>query len=326
MGDSYAKIAGVVVDGKTASEYKKKSYIVQGVSLSWSMIEEGYNVLKGIVKPYGFFKDADFCQRCGEIYSNAQTKLITYNENRGLSASGEPLQGIERGNAEIMRHNNFKGYLSDVKKIYEKARIEYDQLQSDWDATQEEYQRVQREGLTERGITIAKGQFMQYEDEYKQGMDNLQKSVKAQITEIRKTMEEHTKEFYRADPGKIDAGTMVLLNSGILTTDELIHLAEQNIGNTTMLRLIGVKVNEKLSGLKNGKRDENLVTLKYGLDNIGCGEREMKVFDEVTERVMMCFSNDNSFAAANSKVFNAVYDNYVSVMDRMIAQPETPAE
>ena len=78
--------------------------------------------------------------------------------------------------------------------------------------------------------------------------------------------------------------------------------------------------------MKNGERDENLVTLKYGLDNIGCGEREMKVFDEVTERVMLCFSNDNSFATANSKVFNATYDNYVAVMDQMIAQPETPAE
>ena len=144
MSNTYT-IAGVVVDGNTAYECKKKAYIVQGMSLDWSMIEQGNSVLKGMVKPCGLFKDAEFCQRCSEIYSSVQSKLITHNESLGLNASGEPLRERERGNVKIMRHNNFKGYLEDAKKIFEKARVEYERLQDEWDATQKEYQRIQRD-------------------------------------------------------------------------------------------------------------------------------------------------------------------------------------
>ena len=327
MSNTYT-IAGVVVDGNTAYECKKKAYIVQGMSLDWSMIEQGNNVLKGLVKPYGLFKDAEFCQRCSEIYSSVQSKLITHNESQGLNASGEPLREKERGNVKIMRHNNFKGYLDDAKKIYEKARVEYERLQDEWDATQKEYQRIQREGLTERGITIAKGQYMQYEDEYKQGMANLEQSVKTQLAEIRKAMKEHADEFYRADPSKLDANTMTLLNSGILTTDELIYLAEQNRSNVTMLRMIGARAKENYQKLyeKKGPHDEKLAALQLKLNRLGGGEEELGVFDNMSERIMMCVHKDKSFANAHTKTFETVFSDYYGVMDHMIAQPEVSAE
>lgn len=327
MSNTYT-VAGVVVDGNTAYECKKKSYIVQGMSLDWSMIEQGNNVLKGMVKPYGLFKDAEFCQRCSEIYSRVQSKLITHNESQGLNASGEPLMEKERGNVKIMRHNNFKGYLDDAKKIYEKARVEYERLQGEWDATQEEYRRIQREGLTERGIAIARGQYMQYEDEYKQGMANLEQSVKSQLAEVRKAMKEHADEFYRADPSKLDANTMTLLNSGILTTDELIYLAEQNRSNVTMLRMIGARAKENYQKLyeKKGPNDANLAALQLKLNRLGGGEEELGVFDNVSERIMMCVHKDKSFANAHTKTFETVFSDYYGVMDHMIAQPEVSAE
>lgn len=329
MNNTYT-VAGVVVDGNAAYECNKKAYMVQGVSIDWSMIEQGNNVLKGMVKPYGFFKDAEFCQRCSEIYSGVQSKLITYNESQGLNASGEPLQEKNKGVNKIMRHNDFKGYLDDAKKIYEKARVEYERLQGEWDATQEEYRRIQREGLTERGIAIAKGQYMQYEDEYKQGMDNLHQSVKAQLAEVRKAMEEHTREFYRADPSKLDANTMTLLNSGILTTDELIYLAEQNRNNVTMLRMIGVKAKENYDKLREKKgtlyADTNLAALQVKLNRLGGGEEELGVFDTVTERIMCCVNKDKSYANANTKSFETLFSGCYGAMDHMIAQPEVSAE
>ncbi|MBO5112525.1 MAG: hypothetical protein J6C12_04165 [Lachnospiraceae bacterium] len=329
MSNTYT-IAGVVVDGNTAYECKKKTYIVQGMSLDWSMVEQGNDVLKGMVKPYGFFKDAEFCQRCSEIYSSVQSKLITHNESQGLNASGEPLREKERGNVKIMRHNNFKGYLEDAKKIYEKARVEYERLQDEWDATQEEYNRIQRDGLTERGKVIARGQYMQYEDEYKQGMANLEQSVKTQLAEVRKAMKEHTDEFYRADPSKLDANTMALLNSGILTTDELIYLTEQNRSNVTMLRMIGVKAKENYDKLREKKgtlyADTNLAALQMELNRLGGGEEELGAFDAVTERIMSCIHKDNSYANAHVKTFETTFSGYYDLMDKMIAQPEVSAE
>ena len=327
MSNTYA-IAGVVVDGRTAYEHSKKSYIVHGMSMDWSMIEQGNNVLKGMVKPYGLFKNTEFCQRCSEIYSGVQSKLITYNESRGLNASGEPLREKNKGVNKIMRHNNFKGYLEDAKKIYDKARVEYERLQGEWDATQEEYQRIQREGLTERGIAIAKGQYMQYEDEYKQGMANLEQSVKTQLAEVRKSMKEHTDEFYRADPSRLDANTMTLLNSGILTTDELIYLAEQNRSNVTMLRMIGARAKENYQKLyeKKGPHDENLAALQLKLNRLGGGEEELGVFDTVTEGIMRCIGKDNRYASAHTKSFETLFGGCYGVMDKMVAQPEVSAE
>ncbi len=327
MSNTYI-VAGVVVDGNAAHEYNKRAYMVQGISLDWSMIEQGDNVLKGTIKPYGFFKDAEFCQRCSEIYNSVQAKLIAHNKNQGLNASGEPLREKERGNVKIMRHNNFKGYLDDAKKIYEKARVEYERLQGEWDATQKEYQRIQREGLTERGIAIARGQYMQYEDEYKQGMSNLEQSVKSQLAEVRKAMKEHTDEFYRADPSKLDANTMTLLNSGILTTDELIYLAEQNRSNVTMLRMIGARAKENYQKLyeKKGAHDEHLAALQVKLNRLGGGEEELGVFDTVSEGIMRCVQRDNSYANVHAKTFETTFSSCYGVMDKMVAQPEASAE
>ena len=91
MSNTYT-IAGVVVDGNTAYECKKKPYIVQGMTIDWSIIEQGNNVLKGMVKPYGLFKDTEFCQRCSEIYSSVQSKLITHNESKVVGAARKRLK------------------------------------------------------------------------------------------------------------------------------------------------------------------------------------------------------------------------------------------
>lgn len=325
---SDTKIAGIVVDGKTAFEYKKKTFIVGGMSVSWSVIEEGENVLKGLSKPSGLYADADFCNACRTIWQREHERLAEANIANGLNMAGEPIKNIKNKGELVMRHKDFKGYLNDAKEIYEKARVEYERLQNEWDATQEEYRRIQREGLTERGITIARGQFMQYEDEYKQGMANLEQSVKTQLADVRKAMEEHTREFYRADPSRLDTNTMTLLNSGILTTDELIYLAEQNRSNVTMLRMIGAKAKENYKKLyeKKGAHDENLAALQLKLNRLGGGEEELGVFDTVTEGIMRCVGKDNRYASAHTKSFEALFGGCYGVMDKMIAQPEVSAE
>lgn len=324
--NSDAKIAGIVVDGRTAFEYKKKTFIVGGMSVSWGVIEEGENVLKGLSKPSGLYADADFCNACRTIWQREHERLTEANRANGLNMAGEPIKNIKNKGELVMKHKDFKGYLNDAKEIYDKARVEYERLQKEWNETQEEYKRIQSEGLTERGNAIVRGQFMQYEDEYKQGMANLQQSVKTQLAEVRKAMKEHTDDFYRADPNKLDANTLKLLESGIMSSSELLYLANKNRSNVTMIKLIQKYAGEKLTDERaKGVHNDETVYLCHGIGTLD-GTEEMKVFDFLADRITKGISTDKAWANANNIIFNEKFDSYTSGFDGMFARPEVAAE
>lgn len=58
------------------------------------------------------------------------------------------------------------------------------------------------------------------------------------VADIRGKMNKRLDEIFLAMPDKLDSATMSLLNSGVCTIDELMHLAEANTGNPTMQRII----------------------------------------------------------------------------------------
>ena len=72
--------------------------------------------------------------------------------------------------------------------------------------------------------------------------------IKAHIEELAKIKEEYVKvvdSFYQPDGAAIDQNDRLLLESGILKTNEIARMIEKHKGNTTMLRIISQKVSEE---------------------------------------------------------------------------------
>ena len=319
-------IAGVVIDANKVRYYNQSTFIVCGMSVDWSVIEHGNQIFKGMSKAQGIFKDVRFCQRCNEIYNNERIKLINYNKNRGLNEFGELLivnSGKDNGN---MRHKDFKGYLTDAKEIYEQARAEYENIDSILETAKKEWENAQRSGLTDRDTMIARATYMQAEDAHKQSIKQLGENAKERLANVRKEMKKHIEDFYRADPSKLDINTLKLLESGVLSGAEMMHLANQNRDNVTMIRMIRKYAGEKLAEeRKKGVHSDETVYLCHGIGSLS-GEEELKTFDFLAERITGGLSTDKSWAKANNMLFNERFSDYLGTIDNMFARPEVSAE
>lgn len=319
-------IAGVYVDGEKAAEYNR-AFMVRGLSVGWDYIEYGAAVFSGKEKPVGLTVDPDFCEVCNKIYNRENKKLSEYNASCGLDLSGESLSNNLNEGDKNMKHNDFKGYLDDAKELRERAIVSYNAICEEWEKAREEWNKAQNSGLSELDFTIEKAAFLQAEKTYKQALQDLKNDTKAKLSKVREELAHHTDVFYMADPSRLDANTMTLLNSGILSTKELEHLAGQNKGNPTMLRMIGKVAKDRLKNMPANKtRDVQLLDLANKLGRIGSGEHELQIFDGVSEWVERCVNPDPYFARANNPYFGRIFGEYMQAMDEMVAQPEAPAE
>lgn len=317
------RIAGVLVDWEKAAAYNRP-FVVCGLSVSWNVIEHAAAVHEGREKPEGITRDEAFCEACSELYSREEKRLTDYNAGRGLNKEGEPLNN-QKGEVKAMKHTNFKGYLDDAKKVKEKAMISYDEITQTWEDEKRAWDKAQHSGLSERDMLLAKADYMRAEDDYKNGMAGLMEGTKATLAEIRKEMKQHTDDFYRADPAKLDTNTLTLINSGILSTEELSFLAEKNRGNVTMLRMIGAEAKKRIDAAHANKESwpPELSVLHNKLQGMGGGKRELEAFDTASEWITRCINPEPAFSKANNAHFDRIFEDIYSRMDGITAQPET---
>lgn len=320
-------IAGVFIDGEKVSEYNRP-FTVCGISVSWSVIEYATAVHEGKKKPAGITRDEAFCEACSEIYSREEKRLTDYNASRGLNKEGEPLNN-QKGELKAMKHTNFKAYLEDVRQIRDKAAQMYMQNVEAMEAEKKKWSDFQRSDHTERQAAIARGEFYQAENEYKEAQRAIMNDASEKIAAVRKELQEHTTAFYRADPSSIDPAALTLLNSGIMTTAELEHMANPNRSNVTMLRLIGAEAGKRIDAKRaSGSRDQDkeLLALYYGLKGMGNGEKEMKIFDQAAEWAIKSVDANAAANATHKESYDGIFNSYCEAMGSMAVKPAEDAQ
>lgn len=142
--------------------------------------------------------------------------------------------------AEAALHPTFAEYISDLKSVYENACSKYDRIFS----AVEDARRIWKDakgapGLSELNLVRAKESYLTAEQAFKDGMVALRKDVDTKVAAIRDQLEMHAKAFYRASADKLDNDSITLLESGILTDNELESLARKFRDNATMIRMVG---------------------------------------------------------------------------------------
>lgn len=311
---------GVMIDKAKAMEYKK-AFTVRGISCSYDLVSFGEKVYQGYEAPQGIAKEKVFCEACHDIYTQENAKLVNYNANRGLDQAGEPIK--RKGEYLNMRHENFKDYAADAKKVYDTAIVSYRDIVEQWRQAQEKWKDAQQERLSEYDAAISKAAYMQAEQDYKNNMQALQDGTQKHIVDIRSEMETHVNEFYRADPSKLDMNTLRLLDSGILNDQELITLASANRSNVTMLRMIASNMADKCKTARGAKEHGSLLMISKQLASLETGGKELEWFDNVTAWGDRCLDSDTYFADVNSKHFDRIYNQIAGEFDNAFAQPES---
>lgn len=137
-----------------------------------------------------------------------------------------------------------KGYLRDIKKIYqessEKVEKEYDKLVK----LDEEYNRVSSsrdytlEGRQKRLTEISAER-----DKIRHNCAAMREEANNAARRLRSEAEKMFYNYYNASPDDVDLKLMELIRSGVLSEKELIHYGER--ANTTMRRIIGKELENR---------------------------------------------------------------------------------
>ncbi len=220
------------------------------------------------------------------------------------------------------RHADFKGYISEAKEIYEKCLKKLEEIES-------RYQRESQEAKNEKAehkadplrTNIAEMRLNLAEENHRLGIRDTKTAMNDALAEVRNALEAHLQSFYTASPDKVDRAALDLMQSGLLTGDEVENMAERYRDNVTMLRYIGKYAKEN-EGTGSGK-DKKLTILAYKLktENLIRGGAEMKVFDDFLNIIKKAATNDSLTATNYSKTMEQFHEQSLSAFDAMPAQP-----
>ena len=134
-------ICGVVVDEKKYREVYAKSYFISGVNCAFDYVELGVAVLNGTESARGLATDTVFCENCKRIYYKTRAELISYNKAKGLNEQGKEICNMTEGDLKTMKHENFGGYLQDLKELFLRASREREALKQKFDKAGETLKR-----------------------------------------------------------------------------------------------------------------------------------------------------------------------------------------
>ena len=158
-------------------------------------------------------------------------------------------------------------------------------------AAQAEKARLQnRAGITSLAVATAKAEALaaaaevaRAEEELRQFRFNGLYLFEKQADEIRNEYEEHLADEFVVDSTQVDQNTVMLLNSGILKTNDYVSLYEkaEESGNITMMRVIGSAADKAADIARgNGSIRDTVILHQIAMrSREAAGDKKLKTFD-----------------------------------------------
>ncbi len=139
-----------------------------------------------------------------------------------------------------------KEHMKRVEKIYKDAAPEYIKVMKQAQTIQQQIDGVRKSGeYTQEGrqkrLDHLKGELSKYQ----QQMTDISGNAKQKALEIRREVDGKFYRRFHAAPDMLDANAVTLLQSGILTDNELVSLSDSFRDNATMRRIVGKYMSER---------------------------------------------------------------------------------
>lgn len=301
-------ICGVVVDEEYYKEFMKRNFKVLDKTVKANVVEV-------------YATSRDYTENAPE-YTEAAQKV-----REQIRAEIQAYYAAKDGRKEYkaMKHQNFGGYLGDLKELFLQASKEREALKHRFDEAGETWKREEVETRgNEYEHTRAHMDFLEAEETYKNGVLELEKKYKKAVEDVRAEFESHVDDFYAPNGNRIDAATVSLLNSGIkLNASELDKILVQFCDNPTMLRVLGDY------SYKNGLNKECRAAA-YNQTAKGYGAEEKRIFNRVANFVNSTVGVDERrFWTWNEKGRNdsaEMIDGAIAEMDSYFVRPQVSGE
>lgn len=266
-----------------------------------------------------------FWATCDEIAE----KLPEYAaEARKIIAQIESEIGVQ-AKAPAKQKKTFHSFLEGLQTIYKEELANYNAVQDAFEIARKEYEATQADRNAPEHIKlIARGDYERAKLTYEQDRLKAQDSYNSRVKELRQKMTEFTANLYRATPERIDQSAVQLLNTGIMSADEMDHLASQYRDNPPMMRIIGEYALRKAQTF--GSRDKDKAwgyeSLGRKLSNITDNGNALAGFDQMADYGRDGLGKDAAIAKIHGKCWDSLYADACAAYDDFIVQPSGGSE
>lgn len=284
------------VDKKTFDKYKNQTFEVGGVK-------------RNLLGLGVWATSREIAEACPE--EAAEAKAI-YNRILSEISAAAP------------KKKTFHSFLEALQTIYKEEVANYNAVQNAFSIAEKDYNATMADCTAPEHIKlIARGDFERAKLTFEQGRMKAQDSYNTRVRELRQQMAEFTADVYRATPDRIDQSAMQLLETGIMSADEMDHLANKYRDNPPMMRVIGEYAMRKSKSFKDHEKDKSWSYERLGLrlSNITDNGDALSGFDQMADFGRQGLGKDVAIARIHEKHWDRLYGNACEAYDNFIVQP-----
>lgn len=231
--------------------------------------------------------------------------LVQRAKQKAEAMRAENNNTLQGGN-NTMKHNNFRSIFTELKSIYADSHAVCKKLFAEFEEAEKEWNNVRTSVSTDpRTKLLAESDFIRAEDKFKKAHEEITRTTQQRVADLRKTLEEAVKTHYRVKPDKVDNATLELLRLGVLKDSDLEQIAQDNIGNPTMLAVI-----QKYAGER--KESPEMRYLALSIRDILDSDKEINTFDTLCEYGARSYGKDSIKRNAFDQFFDEMFDNAIA--------------
>lgn len=194
----------------------------------------------------------------------------------------------------------FKTYAAKLNDVAQATFTEYMDAERTYQQAEERHKSFSRVEINDyegqAKAARAKSDYLEAQNNLRAVKRNMDSRI-GEVATIRKELAAAIEDAYSADPAALDTGTLELLKSGILKSNEYMKLANNaaQAGNITMLRLIGKYANEQADAVSDQYGQGDAEAKEFRAVAYTCskytGQEYLAAFDALTDVFIRCTRN-----------------------------------
>ena len=258
-------LLGIIVDEKLYEKLTARRY---DIAPDWKDVPLETVEIAADSKDYA--KYPEWQKKCREIVEQVKAEIKKYYSAKD-----------GRKEYKTMKHQDFTGYVDDLRKIQEDMGNKAQSLRGTVEKARETWKRVTNDkSISELGRAEWKATYLRAEEDFKTAIADLHTEMNEALDKVQEQLQEHLDDFYGPNGSRIDDTTMKLLNAEFPFNEaEFDRLAGGYTDNPTMLRILDqyARAHELSSRM--------VVTLSYYAKQRG--QKEMDYFKGLRELALM---------------------------------------
>ena len=292
-------LAGIVVDEELYEKLVARRY---DVSPDWRNVPLETVEIAADSKDYA--KYPEWQKKCREIVEQVKAEIKKYYSAKD-----------GRKEYKTMKHQDFTGYVDDLRKIQEDMGNKAQSLRGTVEKARETWKRVTNDkSISELGRVEWKATYLRAEEDFKTAIADLHTKMNEALDKVQEQLQEHLDDFYGPNGSRIDDTAMKLLNAEFPFNEaEFDRLAGRYTDNPTMLRIL-----DQYAGAHE-LRSQMVVTLSYYAKQRG--RKEMDYFKGLRELALMAIRDKGVIPSYQAR-FDDMVEKTIASLKALPVRPD----